>query len=125
MTELTLQIDFPWHYDDHGRTARTDADEHLRDLVEQVLFTSPGERVNRPDFGCGLLQLVFEPNSPELAAALEFTVRASLQRWLGDLLEVQSLTVTSTDATLSVDLAYLVRRTGTVTTATYTREVSA
>lgn len=122
---LYTQVDFPWHYDDHGRTARTDDDEHLRDLIEQVLFTSPGERVNRPDFGCGLLQLVFAPNSPELAAALEFAVRASLQRWLGDLLEVQELTVASEDATLRVDLAYAVRRTGATTTATFTREVPA
>ncbi|MET4134336.1 GPW/gp25 family protein [Pseudarthrobacter sp. PvP090] len=122
---MNIQVDFPWHYDEHGRTARTDDNEHLRDMVEQVLFTSPGERVNRPDFGSGLLQLVFAPNSPELAAAVEFGVRASLQRWLGDLLEVQSLTVASDDATLRVDLAYVLRRTGATTTATFTREVMA
>ncbi len=80
--------------------------------------------MNRPDFGSGLLQLVFAPNSPELAAALEFTVRASLQRWLGDLLEVQSLEVAAEDGTLRVDLAYAVRRTATTTAATFTREVS-
>lgn len=131
MTDLTTgwgradtQVDFPWHFDEHGRTARADDSDHLRDMVEQVLFTSPGERVNRPDFGCGLLQLVFAPTRPELAAAVEFTVRASLQRWLGDLLEVQSLTVTSDDATLRVDLAYVTRSTGATTTATFTREVT-
>jgi phage baseplate assembly protein W len=124
-SRMNTQVDFPWHYDEHGRTASTDDSEHLRDMVEQVLFTSPGERVNRPEFGCGLLQLVFAPNSPELAAAVEFTVRASLQRWLGDLLEVQFLTVVSDDASLHVDLAYVVRRTGATTTATFTREVTA
>jgi phage baseplate assembly protein W len=124
-SRMNTQMAFPWHYDEHGRTARTDDLEHLRDMVEQVLFTSPGERLNRPDFGSGLLHLAFNPNSPELAAAVEFTVRASLQRWLGDLLEVQSLTVASDDATLRVDLSYIVRRTGATTTATFTREVTA
>ena len=69
-----MNIDFPFHFDGRGRTAATGDDDHVRDMIEQLLFTSPGERVNRPDFGSGLLQLVFAPNSPELAAALQFTV---------------------------------------------------
>ena len=64
-------------------------------MIEQLLFTNPGERVNRPDFGSGLLQLVFAPNSPELAAALQFTLQAALERWLGDVIEVRELEVTS------------------------------
>ena len=64
-----MNIDFPFHFDGSGRTASTDDDDHIRDMIEQLLFTSPGERVNRPDFGSGLLQLVFAPNSPELASA--------------------------------------------------------
>ena len=83
-----MNIDFPFHFDGRGRTAATDDDDHIRDMIEQLLFTSPGERVNRPDFGSGLLQLVFAPNSPELAAALQFTMQAALQRWLGDLIDV-------------------------------------
>ncbi len=63
-------IDFPFHFDRHGRTADTTPADHLRDLIEQVLLTSPGERVNRPDFGAGLLRMIFEPTSPEIAAAL-------------------------------------------------------
>lgn len=117
----TAHLDFPWHHDAQGRTALTDDADHLRDMVEQVLFTHPGERVNRPDFGCGLLQLVFAPHSPQLAAALEFTVRAALERWLGDLLEVQSLEVVAEEGTLRVDLAYVVRRTGAVVATTFTR----
>lgn len=116
-----LQLDFPWHFDARGRTATVDEDEHLRDMIEQLLFTSPGERVNRPDFGSGVLELVFAPNSPELAAALQFTMRAALQRWLGDVLEVQDLEVTSDDASLRVDVAYLARRTGEVRAASFTR----
>ena len=60
-----MNIDFPFHSDSRGRTATTDDDDHIRDMIEQFLFTNPGERVNRPDFGSGLLQLVFAPNSPE------------------------------------------------------------
>jgi phage baseplate assembly protein W len=107
-----MNIDFPFHFDNLGRTATTSDDDHIRDMIEQLLFTNPGERVNRPDFGSGLLQLVFAPNSPELAATLQFTVQAALQRWLGDLIEVQALEVTSEDSTLRVVLQYLVRRSG-------------
>ncbi len=118
-----MNIDFPFHFDSRGRTATTDDDDHIRDMIEQLLFTNPGERVNRPDFGSGLLQLIFAPNSPELAAALQFTVQAALQRWLGDLIEVQNLQVTSEDATLRVLLQYLVRRSNQTQTAEFTRTV--
>ncbi|SEO73612.1 GPW/gp25 family protein [Nitrosovibrio sp. Nv6] len=116
-----MNIDFPFHFDSRGRTAATSDADHIRDMIEQFLFTSPGERVNRPDFGSGLLGMVFEPNSPELAAALQFTIQAGLQRWLGDLIEVRKLEVTSEDAMLTVDLAYAIRRTGEVRREGFTR----
>jgi uncharacterized protein len=116
-----IQIDFPFHFDGRGRTALTGTDDHIRDMIEQLLFTSPGERVNRPDFGSGLLQLVFAPNSPELAAALQFTVQAALQRWLGDLIEVQALEVVSVDSTLRVAVQYTVRRSGETRVETFER----
>jgi phage baseplate assembly protein W len=115
-------IDYPFDFDRRGNTATTGEDDHIRDMIEQFLFTSPGERVNRPDFGSGVLQLVFAPNSPELAAALQHTVRAGLQRWLGDLIEVRELVVTSQDAVLRIDLQYVVRRTGETHTATLERD---
>src|SRR5437879_11318605 len=105
-----MQIDFPFHFDAGGRTALASNQKHIRDLIEQVLFTSPGERVNRPTFGCGLNQLVFAPNSPELAAATQFLVQGSLQQWLGDLIVVDSVEVESVDATLRVTISYVVRR---------------
>ena len=114
-----MDIDFPFHFDARGRTATTGGDDHIRDMIEELLFTNPGERVNRPDFGSGLLQLVFAPNSPELAATLQFTVKAALSRWLGDVIDVQSLEITAQDSTLQVNLAYLVKRTGTVQSATF------
>src|SRR5713101_262450 len=108
---MPMNIDFPFHFDPRGRTAATDDDDHIRDMIEQLLFTSPGERVNRPDFGSGLLQMVFAPNSQELAAALQFTTQAALQRYLGDVIDSQQLEVKAEDATLSVIVKYIVRRT--------------
>jgi phage baseplate assembly protein W len=104
-------IAFPFRADRRGRTAQAAYDDHVRDLIEQLLFTSPGERVMRPDFGCGLLDLVFTPNSPELASALELSVHASLQRRLGELIEVESLDVVSEENVVRVELRYLVRST--------------
>ena len=119
-----MNIDFPFRYDSLGRTAVTGDDDHIRDMIEQFLFTNPGERVNRPDFGSGLLQLVFAPNSPELAATVQFTAQAGLQNWLGDLIEIQRLEVTSSDATLRVDLQYLVRRTQEVRVENFQRSAT-
>ncbi len=116
-----MNIDFPFHFDSRGRTAATDDDDHIRDMIEQFLFTNPGERVNRPDFGSGLLQLVFAPNSPELASALQFTIQAGLQRWLGDVIEVQKLEVTSQESELRVLVQYVVKRTSEQHTATFER----
>jgi phage baseplate assembly protein W len=87
------------------------------------LFTSPGERVNRPDFGSGLLQMVFAPNSPELAAALQFTLQAALQRWLGDVIDVAALEVTSSDSTLQVNLSYTLRASGETCSESFTRSL--
>ncbi len=109
---ITVNIDYPYHVDARGRTATTGYPDHVRDMIEQLLFTSPGERVNRPDFGCGLLSLVFASTSPELATALQVTAEGALQRWLGDVITVESLTVTSEDATLRCRLTYLLKPTG-------------
>jgi hypothetical protein len=92
-------------------------------MIEQLLFTNPGERVNRPDFGSGLLQLVFAPNSPELAATLQFTTHAALQRWLGDVIDVRNLTVTAEDATLRIVVEYVIRGTGEARTTELARAV--
>jgi phage baseplate assembly protein W len=116
-----MNIDFPFHFDGRGRTAATDDADHIRDMIEQLLFTSPGERVNRPDFGSGLLQMVFAPNSGELAAALQYTTQAALQRYLGDLIDLQSLEVSSQDSTLSVIVKYVIKRTGDARTESFVR----
>ena len=114
-----MNIDFPLHFDGLGRTATASDDEHIRDMLEQLIFTNLGERVDRPDFGSGLLQLVFAPNSPELASALQFTIQAGLQRWLGDLIEVRNLQVTSEGPKLQVVVQYVVKHTSEQRTATF------
>jgi uncharacterized protein len=116
-----MNIDFRYHFDSRRRTAVTDDNDHIRNMIEQFLFTNAGERVNRPDFGSGLLQMVFAPNSQELAATLQFTVQAGLQRWLGDIIEVLDLNVRSEDASLEVAVKYRTRRSQEVRSETFTR----
>jgi phage baseplate assembly protein W len=118
-----IDIRFPFHFDARGRTALAGYDQHIRDMIEQFIFTSAGERVNRPDFGSGLLQMVFDPNSLELAAALQFTIQAGLQRWLGDVIEVTAVEVTSEDSTIRVFIQYVVLRTNEAQEVTLERAV--
>ena len=115
------QVDYPFHFDTRGRTAQTDEDARIRDLIEQVLFTAPGERVNRPTFGSGLMQLVFAPNSDTLAATTQFLVQGALQQWLGDLIVVESVQVEAQEGTLRVGIQYLIRRTQMRQTAQFSR----
>lgn len=106
-----MNVDYPYQFDHRGRTSETDDADHVRDLIEQVLFTVPGERVNRPTFGSGLLQLVFAPNSDALAAATQLSVQSSLQQWLGDLVQIESVNVENEESTLHVSVQYVIRRT--------------
>ncbi|HUR35917.1 MAG TPA: GPW/gp25 family protein [Vicinamibacterales bacterium] len=115
-----MNIDFPFHIDSRRRTAVTNHDDHIRDLIEQLVLTGPGERVNRPDFGAGLQQLVFAGNSPELAATVQFMIQGSLQQYLADLIDVESVRVEALDASLRVEVAYVVRRSGQHETFTTT-----
>jgi len=108
---MTATWDFPYGIDGSGRTAATGADAHVRDLIEQVLFTSPGERVMRPDFGSGLLALVFEPGGPEVAATTQYLVQGALEQWLGDVIAVESVSVEAIDAALVVTVTYVVLQT--------------
>jgi phage baseplate assembly protein W len=118
-----MNVDFPYRIDGRGRTAATTYEDHVRDLVEAVLFTSPGERVNRPSFGSGLLQMVFAPNSDELAATTQYIVQGALQQWLGDLIQVNEVIVTAEDAILQVTVRYTLRSTQQSQTAQFQRQV--
>jgi len=119
-----MHLNYPYRIDGRGATAGSGDDDYLRDLIEQVLFTAPGERVNRPTFGSGVLRLVFEPGSAELATATEFVVQGALQQWLADLVEIQAVEVTSEDATLRVAVRYRARQSAQPPrTAVFTRPV--
>lgn len=100
-----MNVNFPFEFDGRGRTDDPQ-DDYLRQLVEQVLFTSPGERVNLPDFGSGLLQLPFAPNSIEMAAATQFSVQAALQKWLSAYIKVISVQASAQELTLTVTVTY-------------------
>jgi phage baseplate assembly protein W len=118
---MDTDIGFPFRIDGRGRSATVSREAHLRDLIEQLLFTVPGERVNRPDFGCGLMQLVFAPNSPELAATVQALVHGSLQQYLGHLVRIEEVSAQSEDATLAVTVRYTVVETGEVGVAEFRR----
>ena len=108
---VPMNLRYPYQFDNSGRTAQVDASTHIRDMIEQILLTSPGERVNRPTFGTGTAQLVFEPNSDVLAAAQQHLIQASLQQWLSDVIRVQSVDVTAEDSTMLITVQYIIIQT--------------
>jgi phage baseplate assembly protein W len=114
------ELDFPYRFDGMGRTAPTERGDHIRDLIEQVLFTSPGERVMRPEFGSGILALVFEPNSSTLAATTQMLVQGALQQHLSHLIAVQAVEVGADDGALRVEVRYVVLRDRTAQSAAFT-----
>lgn len=116
---MATNLFYPYQVDGRGRTREASEDDWIRGLIEQVLFTAPGERVMRPDFGSGVRQLVFAPNSPELAATTQSLVHGALQQWLGDLIVVESVEIEAVDATLTVMISYVVRRTEARKTETF------
>jgi uncharacterized protein len=112
-----MNIGFTYAIAADGRTALDTRERHVRGMIEQLLLTNPGERVNRPDFGGGLYQLVFAPNSPQLAATLQLSLQAAVQRYLSDVVAVQQLSVTADNEKLLVQLIYLLRQTGVMSAA--------
>jgi phage baseplate assembly protein W len=102
----------PLHIDTRGATAKTDYAGWIHDQIWAVLFTSPGERVHRPDFGSGVRQLLFAPSSSELAATVRVLVQGALQQWLGHLIEVEGIDVVTDDTVVTVTVSYMIRGTG-------------
>lgn len=113
-----IEIAFPYGLDDRGRTATATYDAHVEQMLVLLLLTQPGERVNLPTFGCGLLDHVFAPNSPEIAAALNVTIAAAISLWLRDVLIVTSLDVTAQGSQLIVNIGYTVLATGSAASLT-------
>ncbi|MCB9744489.1 MAG: GPW/gp25 family protein [Alphaproteobacteria bacterium] len=101
-----MPLSLPFRVDHRGRTAEVEPEAHTRQLIEALLFTSPGERVDRPELGCGLRDLLFNDNDPELAATTGFMVQAALQRWLGDRLIIDEVRVHSEEQVLHVQVRW-------------------
>ena len=120
-----MNLAYPYQLDDRGRTAQSSDDAHIREMIEQLLFTQPGERVNRPDFGSGVMQLVFAPNSPELAATTQFLVQGALQQWLSDWIAVEEVQAEAVEAELRLRIVYVNRRTQERVTAEIARGAGA
>jgi hypothetical protein len=118
-------LDYPFHFDGRQRTAEADGPSHVRQLIEQLLFTQPGERVNRPDFGSGAMQMVFAAASPEVAATAEFLIRGGLQQFLSDRVAVSDVSVEAVDSRLIITIDYVILATGESSSATFEREVGA
>jgi phage baseplate assembly protein W len=106
-----MDIAYPFAIDNRGRVADTNYEAHVRQMIEQILFTNPGERVNRPDFGCGILQLIFAPNSDELATATQFLIQGALKTWLDEVIVLEAVEVNNEDSRLIITIQYVIRQT--------------
>jgi phage baseplate assembly protein W len=116
-----MNIAYPLSITDEGLVATTSYSQHIEQLIEQVLFTTPGERVNLPDFGTGITQLIFNPGNAEMVSATQFLIQGALQQWLGNLIQVQAVQVVAEDSTLNVTIQYIVKQTKQPRVASYTR----
>lgn len=116
-------LSFPYRIDQTGRTAVVEPDREIRELIEQLLFVAPGERVMRPTLGSGVGQMVFAPASEQLAATAQHLVQGALQTWLGDRLSVDDVEVTAEENVLTITIRYRVRLTGEAATAVVSGEV--
>lgn len=112
-------LGFPFGLAADGRVATADAEQVIRQRIEQLLFTDPGERVMLPEFGCGLNQLVFQGNNPLLAAAAEFRIAKALQNFLNGQVMVNAVDVQADGETLRIEVTYTKARELEQATAVY------
>ena len=116
------QIAYPFQIDQRGRVADTPYEDHVEQMIKQVLFTNPGERVNRPDFGCGVLQLIFDPNSDELATTSQFLIQGALKTWLDDIIVLEAVDVNNNDSRLTITIQYVISQTQQRKVSQFSRE---
>jgi phage baseplate assembly protein W len=89
----------------------TDHPRHVEQLMMQVLLTAQGERISRPEFGCGVRRMVFAPNSVVGASLTKVSVFQALERWLGTLITVDDVGVNARNEVLEISIAYTLRAT--------------
>lgn len=102
---------FPFRIGEVGGVMASGGDEAIRNKIVQVLMTAPGERVHQPEYGCGLLNMVFEPNDSVLATTLQFTISQALTRWLDEEIQTDAVTVKVIDDNIVVEVIYTKRET--------------
>jgi phage baseplate assembly protein W len=112
-------LSFPFRITELGAAATAPRAEVIRQQLEQLLMTIPGERVNRPDFGCGIQRLVFAGAGPETVAAAEYVIATSIRRHLRALVSLDAVRVTVDDSSLFVDILYSVVGTGEERSASF------
>ena len=100
---------FPFRINDLGQVSTATGDGNIRGKIVQIMLTAPGERVGLPEFGCGLRDLVFDPNNDILAAATEFAITRALQQWLSDEIILEQVDVSNPEERLEVQVVYLRR----------------
>ena len=107
-------LDYPYGVSGRNIPNTTPENDHIRDLILQVLFTNPGERINLPEFGVGVQRLVFAPNNDALRSSAQFLISSNLQRWLGDRIDVNQVSVSSEpglEETVTIEIAYTIKQT--------------
>lgn len=102
MTHFAL----PYRFAPTGTTTVADPDGQVRDMVSLVLFTRKGERINRPEFGAGMHELIFSENAPEIAAAAQHMVQAALQQWLAGVITVRAVEAEAIESLLRVQVSF-------------------
>ena len=114
MDTTFTSLRFPFAVDaGRGRIAEEDNYvQHIEQMMYQVLFTAPGERINRPDFGCGIKRLVFAPNSEVSAALAQVTIIQALTRWLATAITVNDVKARAVEERLEITIVYTLKARG-------------
>lgn len=115
------EIGYPYRIDSAGRTSTAQRNDHIRQMIEQVLFTVPQERVNRPEFGVNVRQFVFEGAGQETMAAAQFLIQGELERWMGEIIDVDAVQVDVEESTMNIRVRYIVRENQQVQVAQFSR----
>jgi phage baseplate assembly protein W len=115
-------LSFPYQFDEEFKTKVGQSPRNIRELIEQVIFVAPQERLNRPDFGVGILQYIFAPNSEYAAETLEGDIESALTLWLSEILVVEDVTVRAEESTLFVRVSYRLSGQSEVEVEEFTRE---
>jgi phage baseplate assembly protein W len=99
-------MNYPFKISGNGKISPANEEKHIKDLIEQILFTDPRERVNLPDFGCGLKSYIFAPNDRTLKTTLRLTIISSVQKWLSHLIIVEDVSVDVDEEELKISIKY-------------------